>query len=235
MTRIAKRAPKPKTTSNVSTLGKAPKIELRSAATSTRKTAAAATVLSKELNEFLHQDKDSKKHKQQAKRSTFLSRIGADATNALPDNTFLSADSYKHTTITENTQYRRETVTTIHDLPGKVSKSTLKRRKRKAKSAVLASVNDLGGALPDLLHANGTAAPAAATYKAPVARNTPSNSRPLSAKTTERVVKHEINKFAQTLNNAEFKASPFAALRASISANLVQKEEFVKKADSMEL
>ena len=226
MTRIAKRAPKPKNPSNAPTLGKASKPELRSAATSTRKTAAAATVLSKELNEFLHQDKDSKKQKQQTKRSTFLSRIGAD--------TFLSADSYKHTTVTENTQYRHETVTTIHDLPGKVSKSTLKRRKRKAKSAVLASVNDLGGALPDLLDDNGTA-PAAATYKAPAARNTPSNSRPLSAKTTERVVKHEITKFAQTLSNAEFKASPFAALRASISANLVQKEEFVKKTDSMEL
>ncbi|KAF5120618.1 hypothetical protein DV495_004514 [Geotrichum candidum] len=234
MTRIAKRAPKPKNPSNAPTLRKASKPELRSAATSTRKTAAAATVLSKELNEFLHQDKDSKKQKQQTKRSTFLSRIGADTTGELPNNTFLSADSYKHTTVTENTQYRHETVTTIHDLPGKVSKSTLKRRKRKAKSAVLASVNDLGGALPDLLDDNGTA-PAAATYKAPAARNTPSNSRPLSAKTTERVVKHEITKFAQTLSNAEFKASPFAALRASISANLVQKEEFVKKTDSMEL
>ncbi|KAF5102914.1 hypothetical protein D0Z00_000172 [Geotrichum galactomycetum] len=234
MTRIAKRAPKPKTTSNAPTLGKGTKPELRSATTSTRKTAAAATVLSKELNEFLHQDKDSKKQKQQTKRSTFLSRIGADTTSALPDNTFLSADSYKHTTVTETTQYRRDTVTTIHDLPGKVSKSTLKRRKRKAKSAVLASVNDLGGALPDLLNDAGSAA-ASTTYKPPAARNTPSTSRPLSAKTTERVVKHEINKFAQTLNNAEFKASPFAALRASISANLVQKAEFIKKPDSMEL
>ncbi|KAF5094540.1 hypothetical protein D0Z03_002050 [Geotrichum reessii] len=234
MTRIAKRAPKPKATSNASTLSKASKPELRSATTSTRKTAAAATVLTKELNEFLHQDKDSKKQKKQAKRSTFLSKIGADTTSALPDNTFLSADSYKHTTVTENTQYRRETVTTIHDLPGKVSKSTLKRRKRKAKSAVLASVNDLGSALPDLLEGDGASA-TAASYKPPAARNTPSNSRPFSAKTTERVVKHEINKFAQTLNNAEFKASPFAALRASISANLVQKPEFAKKTDSMDL
>lgn len=230
MARIAKKAPKSKDSSTSSALkGRTINKSKPLSSARTSRVAEAASVLSKDLNAFLHQEKDSKKQKQVEKKKTFLNKLGVS--ESLPDVGKLAADSYKHTTVTDNTQYRKTTVTTIHDLPGSVSKSTLRRRKKKAQSAVIASVNDLAGALPDFSEEN-----IRDRYKPKV--NIPvATSRPLSAKTTQRVVNHEISKFKQTLNNSEFKASPFAALRASISANLVQKPEFTnqKTTDTMEL
>lgn len=237
MARLAKKAPsKTKPTSGASkpsSIGK--KVQLSAAKTSSTGSAAANNLLTKELNEFLHQDKDTKKQKQAEKRSTFLTKIGADSSSATPNS--LRPDSYKHTTITD--LIKNKSITTIHDLPGKISKSGLRRQKRKAKAAVLTSVTDLGSALPDFSTPTTTASTSTAKSAYKSSTKNVATDRPPTSKMTERVVRHEMNKFNQTLNSEQFKASPFAALRASINATMVKKQEFViadkNKSDSMEL
>lgn len=232
MARLAKKgAAKPKAALGGSKNSMGKKTQLSSA-----KTSAAATVnslLSKELNEFLHQEKDTKKQRRDEKKANFLSKIGAESTSSTLS---LGPDSYKHTTVTEANPQRSKAITTIHDLPGKISKSSLRRRKRKAKSAVLTSVTDLGNALPDF-STEATNSVTASTDKQAYKSSTKNvaTDRPPTSRMTERVVRHEMTKFNETLKSAEFKASPFAALRASINASMVKKAEFVSKPDSMEM
>lgn len=230
MARIAKKAPskgQPSINGSKTSVGK--KTQLSSAKTSS--STAATTLLTKELNEFLHQEKDSKKQKRDDKRATFLNKIGADS----KFSPSLGPDSYKHTTVTEAKPHRANTVTTIHDLPGKISKSALRRQKRKAKSAVLTSVTDLGSALPDFSTTSKSATTSASNKAFKSDTKNVATNRPPTSRMTERVVRHEMNKFNQTLNSAQFKASPFAALKASINANLVKKPEFASKSDTMEM
>lgn len=290
---MARVARKPATRAQKSALSITKKKQLSSATTSTSTALAASVLLSKDVNEYLHQDKDSKKQKRDLKRTSFLTKIGASDNSSSSSNGIsksnngssnsssnrkshvpVAIDSYKFTTITDFNSsssqqpgptttaaatvgsVRRSKTTTIHDLPGLVSKSAIRRRKRNAKAAVLSSVADLSSALPDLSESttSNNSSKESKTTKSNINTNTNTNTntetyksstrnvatdRPPTARMTERVVKHEMAKFSQTLNNAEFKASPFAALRASINATIVKKSEFVvadtKKRDVMEM
>lgn len=252
MARLAQKAAKPKASAAASAVSKKPRL-LSSATTSSASRTAASQVLATDLNAFLHQDKESKKQKRDDKRASFLTKIGADAASSAASggsgagSRSLAPDSYKHTTVTESNP--RPGATTIHDLPGRVSKSAERRRKRKAKSAVLASVADLSSALPDpsasttSTSAKGTSTSFSASgsgtaYKTST-KNVASTARPPTAKMTQRVVQHEMARFNQTMASSGFQKSPFEALRASISASLatVSKPEKTKtkKGEAMEM
>lgn len=233
MARLAKKVTKSKAAS-ASAVGKKPR--LSTATTSSTSRTAASQLLATDLNAFLHQDKESKKQKRDDKRASFLNKIGADGSSSTGAS--LAPDSYKHTTVTENNP--RPGATTIHDLPGRISKSAERRRKRKAKSAVLASVADLSSALPEsFTTTKATASTTPTTAYKTSTKNVASNARPPTAKMTQRVVQHEMAKFSQTMASSGFQKSPFEALRASINASLVtvNKPEKTKpkKGEAMEL
>lgn len=230
MARITKK-PAPKKSASTPTLARKKTSQLSGARTGS---SAATSLLSKDLNDFLHQDKDSKKAKRSTKKSAFLSKIGVSPDGSTDKSSApIGSDSYKYTTATENNPVPLVR-TTIHDLPPvRVSKSAAKRQRRAAKSAVLNSVVDLDSALPSF-DTNTSGKDSTRQGYTASTRNVATN-RPPTAKMTERVVKHEMAKFSQTLNQKEFKSSPFAALKASIMGSTFVSKPQEPAAEKMEL
>lgn len=98
-----------------------------------------------------------------------------------------------------------------------VSKSALRRRKRKAREALKPKMDDLWESLPDN---NDTET---GKYVEPQVKHQPQNQPNPKKRTGQQAIfKQEHKQFGQTLQNPQFRTSPFATLRDAISHNLTE-------------
>jgi hypothetical protein len=97
----------------------------------------------------------------------------------------------------------------------KISKSTARRTKRKARSNLKGNLGDLLDSLPEQSFASGYIEP----VKMPINPKT-------SSKNNEKVVRQEKERFRKILAEKAFRASPFSTLKNFISSNIEKKEEF---------
>lgn len=115
----------------------------------------------------------------------------------------------------------------------KISKSSLRRQKRKAKTNLHGGgLGDLLSTLPEVAEEmNKTTTPFIAKPTKPV--NPKSSSR-----SNEKVVRSEIDRFNKVVTDKSFQAKPFDKLKEFISQNMEKKKEFVDmeaKRNKMEL
>jgi ribosome biogenesis protein SLX9 len=135
---------------------------------------------------------------------------------AVSDNPFLRQQ--KTTKKEKREQKRSNLQEKVVSMGGRISKSSVRRQKRKQKQQLTSNLSDLLGSLPVETVANDNNG-----FVAPKPIDPSAN-----AKKREKVVKEEISRFNQVLAQKAFRQSPFEALRGFIGKNIEKKDEFVK-------